>query len=280
MIGLTTQSATTVYYQQMKSSKTRLDELNAQQIKRKVKFTHFEHKDTLDPKIFKADKTMVSKVRNKILEIADLFIDSLEVKSLKVKDVVLTGSLANYNWSPFSDVDIHVIVDTSKSNVHKDLLADYFSLKKEAFKKNHSEMNIFGYDVELYAQDIKEEHNSSGQYSVLKNKWVVEPEPFTEEDEFDETNVLEKSSLITDEIDFIENAIGNTNNKRDLRKLETRLSSLLKKLKDQRKKGLEKDGEYNDDNIIYKVVRRTDYLEKIFNIRNRIIDKIYSLDGE
>lgn len=264
----------------MKSSKTRLDELNAQQIKRKVKFTHFEHKDTLDPKIFKADKTMVSKVRNKILEIADLFIDSLEVKSLKVKDVVLTGSLANYNWSPFSDVDIHVIVDTSKSNVHKDLLADYFALKKESFKKNHSEMNIFGYDVELYAQDIKEEHNSSGQYSVLKNKWVVEPEPFTEEDEFDETNVLEKSSLITDEIDFIESAIGNTNNKRDLRKLETRLSKLLKTLKDQRKKGLEKDGEYNDDNIVYKVVRRTDYLEKIFNIRNRIIDKIYSLDGE
>ena len=44
------------------------------------------------------------------LEAAKLFIDKLPFE-VDVEDITLTGSLANYNWSSYSDVDLHIIID-------------------------------------------------------------------------------------------------------------------------------------------------------------------------
>ena len=55
----------------------------------------------------------------------------------------------------------------------------------------------------------------------------------------------------------------------------------IKKYKDKLKKyrtcGLEKDGEYSDENLVFKVLRRNGYIEKLFDFENKYIDKQLSL---
>ena len=71
---------------------------------------------------------MIPAVRERLLEISDNFIDFLGVEFF-IHDVVLTGSLANYNWSEFSDVDLHIIIDYEDSNHNIDLLKEFFNAK-------------------------------------------------------------------------------------------------------------------------------------------------------
>lgn len=75
----------------------------------------FSIKKTLNPKVWENPNdpnkaTMVPKVRKALERIADEFIEYLG-DDVFVEDVVLTGSLANFNWSEFSDFDLHIIVD-------------------------------------------------------------------------------------------------------------------------------------------------------------------------
>jgi hypothetical protein len=70
----------------------------------------FHLQDELNPKIWESSDKMVPKVRERLLEIAYEFIEFLGVDVI-ISDVVMTGSLANYNWSQYSDVDLHLIAD-------------------------------------------------------------------------------------------------------------------------------------------------------------------------
>ena len=73
----------------------------------------FHQRDRLNPKIWKksdGDILINPKVREKLLEISKEFINFLKVEII-VSDIIMTGSLANYNWSNFSDVDLHIVVD-------------------------------------------------------------------------------------------------------------------------------------------------------------------------
>ena len=74
----------------------------------------FQVKDTLNPKIWtnvdnEEQSKMHPEVKEALLAIANEFIEFLNV-DIFVSDVTMTGSLANYNWSKFSDVDLHLYV--------------------------------------------------------------------------------------------------------------------------------------------------------------------------
>ncbi len=146
----------------------------------------FHLQDELNPKIWELPneramsdpkgqtETMVPKVRERLLEIAYEFIEFLGVDVI-VSDVVMTGSLANYNWSQYSDVDLHIIADFEQfTEKELPLYEELFKLKKTLFNDKHN-IKIYGYDVELYVQDESESHFSSGEYSVLFNEWITEP---------------------------------------------------------------------------------------------------------
>ena len=138
----------------------------------------FTVKDTLNPKIWENPKNpkesvMIPKVRKALIRIAEEFIDFLG-EDVFVEDIVLTGSLANFNWSEYSDFDLHVSVDLLQHGDQSDLYKELYNLKKQVFNDKH-DIRIFGYDVELYAQDTDEEHYSSGVYSVMNNEWVNKP---------------------------------------------------------------------------------------------------------
>ena len=226
----------------------------------------FSVKDTLNPKIWENPKNpdksvIIPKIRETLLRIAEKFIEYLG-EDVFVEDIVLTGSLANYNWSEFSDFDLHVLVDLQQYEDDTDLYKELFNLKKQVFNDKHN-IRIYGYDVEVYVQDVEEEHYSSGVYSVMNNEWVSKPKNF--KSNVDKIILEKKIKNWTEKID---SAI---EEKKDLEKIKT-------KLKDYRKSGLEKDGELSYENLVFKFLRRSGHIQKLFDTANKEVDKELSIE--
>ena len=230
----------------------------------------FHLQDELNPKIWESPDKMSSKVRERLLDIAYEFIEFLGVDVI-VSDVVMTGSLANFNWSQYSDVDLHIIADFEQfSEKELPLYEELFRLKKTLFNDNH-DIKIYGYDVELYVQNDVEAHFSSGEYSILFDEWKTKPKK--ENVEID-TNLIKTKSehwmKIIDEV--IEDAKESS--------LESGVESIGKvkdKLKKYRTAGLEDGGEMSDENLVFKVLRRNGYIQKLFDFQNEYQDDKLSL---
>jgi len=138
----------------------------------------FDVKDELNPTIWDnpddpTNAVMKEDIRLQLIEIANKFIEFLDY-DIFIQDITMTGSLSNYNWSEFSDIDLHIMYDFNESGNEKELYKDLFKLKKTLFNSTH-DITVKGYEVELYVQDINEPHISTGVYSVLFNEWLVEP---------------------------------------------------------------------------------------------------------
>lgn len=230
----------------------------------------FGTRDELNPKVWDNENTLNKEVREKLLGVATEFIEFLGVPIL-VDDIIFTGSLANFNWSKFSDVDLHVVADfTQFSDELLPLYQELFKVKKTLFNTDHN-IKIFGYDVELYVQDSNEAHFSSGVYSVLNNEWNNKPKK--ENVKIDKNLIRQKSNQWMEIIDTALDAAS------DVTAEDAR--DIIKKCKDKLKKyrtcGLEKEGEYSDENLVFKVLRRNGYIEKLMNFENDVVDKDLSL---
>ena len=70
--------------------------------KENIDLSSFEVRSTLNPKIFDKDQHMYEEIRRRLLMIADDFFETLSVDWVDIDDIILTGSLANFNWSKFS----------------------------------------------------------------------------------------------------------------------------------------------------------------------------------
>ena len=230
----------------------------------------FGTRDSLNPKIWDKDDTLNKEVREKLLGVANEFINFLGVPIL-VEDIIFTGSLSNYNWSKYSDIDLHVVADfTQFSDELLPLYQELFKVKKTLFNTDH-DIKIFGYEVELYVQDSNEAHFSSGVYSVLFDEWSNKPKK--ENVKVDKNLIREKSKQWMEIIDTALDAAS------DVTADDAR--EILKKCKDKLKKyrtcGLEKEGEYSDENLVFKVLRRNGYIEKLMNFENDVVDKDLSM---
>jgi len=229
----------------------------------------FESKDSLSDNIFEKsgdNYVMRDDIQKKLLEISDNFIESLGVEFF-IHDIVLTGSLANYNWSSFSDVDLHILIDFDELEYPKDLVKEFFDAKKNVWNEKHNIL-VKGFDVELYVQDLNEPHVSSGVYSVLHKNWVVEPK--IDNPSIDDRKILEKGEEYAKKIDLL---IKSSKSKDIL----NRIDELRKKIKEFRQSGLEVGGEYSYENLTFKLLRRNGYIEKLLNLKNSITDKKLSI---
>jgi predicted nucleotidyltransferase len=212
---------------------------------------------------------MIPKVRKALERIAVEFVDDLG-EDVFVEDVYLMGSLANFNWSEYSDFDLHVIIDFEKYENQEDLYKELFDLKKKLFNDKHN-IKIFGYDVEVYAQGISDESHSDGVYSVMNNEWIHKPKRTSKD--LDMSVLKTKIKSWTDKIDdAIEDAKSEGN-------VET-LKKLKDKLKDYRQSGLDKDGEFSYENLVFKYLRRSGHIGKLFDEKTKIKDKELSIEGQ
>jgi len=234
----------------------------------------FEPKKELNSKIWdkKGDSYIMNpKVREKLLETSNIFIDFLGVDVL-ISDIIMIGSLTNYNWSKFSDIDLHIVVNYSQFPENaKDLYVEFFDLKKVVFNQKHN-IKMFGYDVECFVQDENQVAFSSGVYSLLYDEWVNKPQKISMET-IDKELIREKSKQW---MRIIDGVIENIRDEKpdDVKEI---VKKYKEKLKNFRNCGLEKDGEMSLENLIFKLLRRNGYIEKLYNIPTNVIDKELSM---
>lgn len=245
-----------------------------------VDLSSFNIKKNLNPKFWKND-LLDSRIRMKLLDIADDFIEFLGVDWVKPEDITITGSLANYNWSQkHSDIDLHIIMDYSKVDERTDFVENYFYSQKKLWNEEHKDLKIFGFPIEVYVQDVKQNHTSNGVYSLEKNEWLTEPDrEKLSSAKINKTKIKNSVSKYTEEIDkLIDELSDSENDEYKIRNVSEKSEKLFDEIKKKRKNDLSKSkNEINNGNIIFKCLRRLGYIEKIDNVINKCYNKLNSL---
>jgi hypothetical protein len=232
----------------------------------------FELQNELNSTAFEGD-AMIPEIRGRLLEIAQDFLDGIDFK-MDVEDITLTGSLANYNWSKYSDFDLHILVDYEAIDADPDLVKRFFQDIKAIWNIRH---NIFlkGFEVEVYVQNTNENHMSSGVYSVQNDEWNLKPErEETARSPIDKLNIEKKADDISFQIDRAEKlfADGKLNDALDA------VDRLKQKVRNLRKIGLSKeDGVYSVENLAFKTLRRSMELERLSTLKNKVYDRQMSI---
>lgn len=219
--------------------------------------------DELNPVFWKKD-ILDETIRQKLLKVAIEFIKFCKIGDKKFSDILFVGSNANYNYTPFSDVDVHILMNFSQIDADSEIIGEYFKAKKELWSIQH-DIEIDEYSVECYVQNTEEPFTSLGVFSLMKNKWIRKPmKKFIN---IDEGNIQLKAADIINKIEALVNEF---NNGEDVTEKATLLKNKIKKL---RLSGLYKEGEFSPENLTFKIVRNSGFLDKLNNLKNISFDK-------
>lgn len=233
-----------------------------------VDVASIQYHDTLSPLIWDGDDKMKPVVRKILLENVKRFLEFSNMESLKFDDVILTGSMANYNYNEESDLDVHILLDYKQISDDEEFISDYLKLKKLIWN-DKLPIKIKGHDVEMYYQDSEEPHHSTGTYSIMKNDWIVKPTKKIIN--INTANIQAKAA------DFM-NAIDDLEGIKDPEVLLKKYNQIKDKIKKMRQSGLDNEGEFSSENLAFKVLRNTGYIGKLIDIKNDYLTKTLSLN--
>tara|TARA_Y100001973_G_scaffold18720_1_gene27458 strand:+ start:1796 stop:2740 length:945 start_codon:yes stop_codon:yes gene_type:complete len=228
--------------------------------------------DSLNSKIWSGDQ-LKNEVLLKLQSVAQDFFHGLGLDNVDFDDITFTGSLANFNYTKYSDIDLHILVDFNEVDENEELVREYFNGKTSNWNNKHNIL-IFGYEIELYVQNSSEPHHSTGVYSIANRDWIKKPE--RQNPEVDLKMVQRKVKSLVDMIDRAEDLY-------DVKKyLDAHNFSkkLIDKIKKFRQSGLEDKGEYSYENLTFKYLRNKEHMKRLFDLRNNSYDKNMSLDGK
>jgi len=229
----------------------------------------FEMRDELQPEIWR-DDALWPEVIDRMLEIVEDFLSGLEVE-VPISDVRLTGSLANYNWSRYSDVDLHIVVDFSKIDEDVELVKSFFDAARMRWNDIHK-IKLYGFEVELYVENVGDPHHSSGVYSVYNQKWIKHP--ILGDIDIDFVTARKKSDDITTQV----NLVSWMANSRELKGVLRSIERIKEKIRRMRRAGLNSpDREFSPENIAFKILRRDGTLESLSRLKYDIYDRSMSL---
>ena len=231
----------------------------------------FEMQDDLSTSLWQ-EKKLLPEARDKLIQIAKDFIDSLDM-GIEIIDARLTGSMANYNWSEYSDIDLHIVVDFANIDNNIEIVKGFFDAKRVQWNHAH-EITIDDYEVEIYVEDKGEEHISTGIYSITNDKWIIETGPQEQVFEIDEPNIKKKAASMMTQIEIAEGELDE-----EPQKAYNMSERLKEKIRDMRNSGLKTaQGQYSIENIAFKVLRRTNYLERLSKLKTKSYDKMMSME--
>ena len=116
-------------------------------------------------------------------------------------------------------------------------------------------------------EDHTDQHFSSGVYSIVKDDWLLMPQQ--QQRELDWESISIKAEALISEIDYLQELyeIG------QYEKAINGVKALRDKIKRFRQSGLELGGEYSVENLVFKVLRRTDLLGKMNDLITKSTDK-------
>ena len=216
----------------------------------------YQTQNELNPKLW-TDEEFNKKLRLQLLKIARAFYKFLGIDA-DVKDVTLTGSNANYNWTKHSDIDLHLIINYKDINDNDALVRELMQAKKSLWNNTYP-IKFKGMNIELYAQDENEPHASTGVYSLFNDDWVQKPEPDV---------VSIEDDIIDKKADPYKYEIDNLDPYDDT--LLEKIKNLKARLKKLRQTGLEREGEYSVENLAFKSLRNSGHLEKLSDLEKDV----------
>jgi len=200
------------------------------------------YNDTLNPNIWDNLK-LKPEIKEKLLQIGKDFYADTETDA-PLKDVLFVGSLANYNWSDTSDFDVHVVIDFKDVDENVELVEKLVNALKSKWNDEH-DIHLKGHNVEVYIQDVTKENI-----------------------QIDKEKIQEKYN------DFVRK-INSALKAQDIDKLK----SIIKDVYDMRQAGLDKSGELSTENLVFKILRNRNYIEKLKQEIINLYDKKQSLNN-
>ena len=204
-------------------------------------------------------------VNEALMKFAEAFAAYVDLDERAIVDVLLLGGNAGYNYTQYSDLDVHIVVDPKFiPDCEPDLLDQYYMDKKTLWELTHN-ITIYGVKAEPYIERPKvTRKKSQGVYSLMKKTWIQEPEKV--EGEVEEKEIEKKVNNFKTKIDaFIKNE--NVDGLREL----------VKKLRDSRSVSLQKYGEYGFENMVFKELRNQGYIDKVRTVVVNLKSKNLSL---
>lgn len=201
--------------------------------------------DTLNPKLYNGME-MKQEVFDKLTQIYKEFLDFIDIP-LNIVDVEVVGSNASYNYNENSDIDLHIIVNSEVTYVEPTILRQLYNDRKGAFNRDYN-ITVEGIPVELYIEDVNDGNATNGRYSLLEQRWVVEPQPIHYEIP-DITQDLMSYQEKCSELLLSDNA--------------EEVRQFINDLYMMRKLGLAEGGEASTGNLIFKELRSINMLQDL-----------------
>ncbi len=135
--------------------------------------------------------------------------------------------------------------------------------------------NILIKESSWFRPDIQQAANAlAGVYSILFDEWLNKPKK--ENVEINKEEITQKSNMWMKTIDdVIENASDEDID--DAKKMVRKYKAKIKKF---RQCGLDRGGEYSTENLVFKVLRRNGYIEKLFDFENELLNKRLSMENK
>ena len=210
--------------------------------------------DELNPKLFIGNRLRPD-VEKQLKIIAEDFIEEMGLSSINIADITISGSNAAYSYTDHSDLDLHLLVDMTKLS-NDELYLELFNAKKTIYNDSHN-ITIRHIPVELYIQDSNKPVISTGEYSILNNKWIRIPSK--RRANFDQNATVAKY----EKLERLMNLALKSN---DI----TRITNVLKKIKQYRQAGLDKGGEFGPENLAWKCIRSRGLLSALYTLRDKL----------
>lgn len=229
------------------------------------------YNETLPPSLW-VDFTLKDDVKIALNRIANEFIGALGVKDDQIVDIILTGSCCNFNWTKFSDIDLHILLDydTVCDSCESFNLDDCMKAKKSLWNSQHN-ISVYNFPVEVYVQNNPVEMiGNAGVYSLLNDRWSNKPERNVSV-EYDEALIYSKAEPLMVEIDAIIDNLAND---------QRAIDDVQMKISQMRKAGLIKSGEFSIENLAFKVLRNSGYIASLYNYEAKLKDKDLSLENK
>lgn len=219
--------------------------------------------NTLNSKFWE-DNELKSEVREKIEAIVERFKTYLNDKNIKidVKDILLLGSNASYNYTDDSDLDIHIIVEPKEITEDEELLKQLYDLAASAFNDKFN-ITLKNSDAEVYVELNNTDAHSNGIYSLEKG-WIKEPV----KDE------LKNVELDKAELNKWKKRYLSVLKEKDAKKIKKFIAELYKLRKDS----IAADGEYSQGNLVFKEMRNLGYISKLKDLLDEIESEELSLE--
>lgn len=227
-------------------------------------------KDRLNPK-FWSNMLLESTVSRQLKKIAEDIIHIMDI-SAKIKKIVITGSMASYNWHKLSDIDLHIVFDFNEIDENFELVKRMLDQSRINWNKTH-DIRIHGHEVEIYFQDSGEPHTANGVWSITHDRWDTEPEKLYPE--LDLKSAENKAESIAISIDHIVELF----EKKEYSEAYTFAAKIKSKISNMRMAGMQSDGDgiYSPENLAFKMLRNSNYLEKLSDIKVDAYDNMMSI---